>query len=301
MPSKAEVIRISHVALRTPALDEMVRQYTDVLGLAECQRDPDGTVHLTCGGAGADLELIPDSQAGLDHVAFDLAPGVTIEAASLVLADLGVETHQWQRHDPHATGSLGLRDVEGNLVQLVAPDDTFSTRPSGAGIRPRKLGHVATRVRDVEAIRRFYEDVLGFRWSDSNDRGLVFMRCNADHHVANFVETSDPGQAHHLAFELDDDFSHIQRAGDVLGEHDIPVLWGPGRHSPGHNIFMYYCDFDGHTVELFTQLDRMSDERQGYFDPRPWHEFQPQRPRVWTEADRRRGGLTPPRPEGFFS
>ena len=60
-------------------------------------------------------------------------------------------------------------------------------------------------------------------------------------------------------------------------------------------------DPDGHFVELFNQLDRMSDERQGYFDPRSWHEFRPQHPRVWTAADRRRGGMAPPRPEGFFA
>jgi len=301
MASAPEIIRLSHVAFRTAALEEMVRQYTTVLGLWECRRDEDGTVHLTCGGAGADLELIPATDPGLDHVAFDLAPASTVEGAAAALEALGIETQTWERQDPNAAASVGLRDIEGNQIQLIVPDGELQPLKQHAGIRPRKLGHVATRVRDSRVIRRFYEDVLGFRWSDSNDRGLLFMRCNADHHAANFIEASRPGEVHHLAFELEDDFSHVQRAGDVLGAYDLPILWGPGRHSPGHNIFMYYADPDGHFVELFNQLDRMSDERQGYFDPRSWHEFRPQHPRVWTAADRRRGGMAPPRPEGFFA
>jgi hypothetical protein len=28
-------------------------------------------------------------------------------------------------------------------------------------------------------------------------------------------------------------------------------------------------------------MDQMSDERLGYFDPRPWHQDRPQVPKVW--------------------
>jgi len=56
---------------------------------------------------------------------------------------------------------------------------------------------------------------------------------------------------------------------------------GPGRHGPGHNLFSYHRDPDETTVELFTQLDLMLDERLGYFDPRPWQRDTPQRPKTW--------------------
>jgi hypothetical protein len=28
-------------------------------------------------------------------------------------------------------------------------------------------------------------------------------------------------------------------------------------------------------------MDQMKDEALGYFEPRPWHEDMPQRPKVW--------------------
>ena len=51
----------------------------------------------------------------------------------------------------------------------------------------QKLGHVVVNVTDLEASKRFYTEVLGFRISDiyGGDKmpgGMVFLRCNGDHH-----------------------------------------------------------------------------------------------------------------------
>jgi hypothetical protein len=62
------------------------------------------------------------------------------------------------------------------------------------------------------------------------------------------------------------------------------LIWGPGRHGPGHNIYTYHLNPDGFTIEMFTELDVMSSEENGYFDPRPWHHDRPQRPKVWDPA-----------------
>jgi len=46
-------------------------------------------------------------------------------------------------------------------------------------------------------------------------------------------------------------------------------------------------------TELYTELDQMKDEALGYFDPRPWHRDQPQRPKVWEPGKTSAWG-TPP-------
>ena len=50
----------------------------------------------------------------------------------------------------------------------------------------------------------------------------------------------------------------------------------------GHNLFTYHRGPNGLITELFAELDQMKDEALGYFDPRPWHEDRPQRPKQWT-------------------
>jgi hypothetical protein len=68
---------------------------------------------------------------------------------------------------------------------------------------------------------------------------------------------------------------HARRSGN-----DIQV-WGPGRHIIGHNITIYHRNADKVRVAFFTEMDQMKDEALGYFDPRPWHQDRPQRPKVW--------------------
>jgi catechol 2,3-dioxygenase-like lactoylglutathione lyase family enzyme len=121
---------------------------------------------------------------------------------------------------------------------------------------------------------------LGFRVSDWIQDWFVFMRCGPDHHTVNFVQGKRT-QMHHIAFELKD-WAQIQLACDFLGGKNIPIIWGPGRHGPGHNVYTYHRNPDDQIVEMFTELDKMLDESLGYFEPRPWHRDRPQAPKVWT-------------------
>jgi hypothetical protein len=109
---------------------------------------------------------------------------------------------------------------------------------------------------------------------------FVFLRCGPDHHTVNFASHGAEEKMHHIAFEVKD-WAEIQRACDFLGRNNYHLIWGPGRHIIGHNIFIYHRNPDGQIMELYCELDQMRDETFGYFEPRPWHQDQPQKPKVW--------------------
>ena len=155
--------------------------------------------------------------------------------------------------------------------------------PSRSTVRPTKLGHIAAFTPDLDGSQQFYQGLLGFRWSDTIGDYFVFMRCNSDHHAANFMRSTEHSGMHHVAFEMRD-MSHLQSMLDRLAAHGRHLTWGPARHGPGHNVFSYHLDPDGNTVELFCEIDRIVDESRGYFEPRPWHSDYPQYPKTW-EAD----------------
>jgi hypothetical protein len=125
----------------------------------------------------------------------------------------------------------------------------------------------------------FFVKLLGFRVSDWMGDFFAFLRCGPDHHTVNLLH-GQKNKMHHIAFEARD-WDHIRSACDFLGKQKIPLIWGPGRHGVGHNIFIYHHTPDGQIMELYTELDQMTDEGSGAFDPRPWHEDNPQRPKVW--------------------
>jgi Glyoxalase/Bleomycin resistance protein/Dioxygenase superfamily len=93
---------------------------------------------------------------------------------------------------------------------------------------------------------------------------------------------TDPENRHfHTAFELRD-WGHMLTACDTLSLNGYKLLWGPGRHGIGHNLFAYHRAPNGLITELFAELDQVNEEL-GYFEPRPWHRDNPQRPKVWAK------------------
>jgi catechol 2,3-dioxygenase-like lactoylglutathione lyase family enzyme len=174
---------------------------------------------------------------------------------------------------------LSFQDPRGTTIELFREWSTIGNGQQVVGVGALKLGHLAFVTPEPKAMAKFYGEVLGFRISDWIGDFFVFMRCNADHHAVNFI-TGKNIKMHHIAFELRD-FSHMQTACDLFAEKKIPIIWGPVRLGPGHNVAAFHRDHDDWVVELYTELDQMKDETLGYFDPRPWHQDRPQRPKVW--------------------
>jgi catechol-2,3-dioxygenase len=187
---------------------------------------------------------------------------------------------------------LAFDDIKGTTIELLSEWRHLTPSQSTAGVSPFKLGHVAFVVPDVHAVADFYQRILGFRVSDWIEDVFVFMRCNPDHHTVNFVRGKNTSM-HHFAFQLRD-FSHLESGCDVLSQNRIPIIWGPLRHGPGHNVSIYHRNPDQQVIEFFAELDQVLDEEIGIFDPRPWHEDQPQRPKVWSRASRSQSGWGPP-------
>ena len=62
------------------------------------------------------------------------------------------------------------------------------TPPVGMPFKISRLGHVVLQVSDLQRSLTFYTQILGFRVSDVYPEemmpgGMVFLRCNTDHHV----------------------------------------------------------------------------------------------------------------------
>lgn len=292
--SPAKVTQLGYVSFETPDVVRLSEYYTDVLGFAKVDETPE-RVFLTTGPEhrAIVLEKAPAAR-GRGIVGFQIREDV--EEAARGLARMGFEVELRSDVGPGVAKVVQLSEpTTGSTLQLYREQ-----APSGVeqsyDHRPSKLGHVAAYSSSIGTIRAFYERALGFRWADSIGDFFVFMRCNADHHVANFVQSDKLSNMHHIAYEARD-LTHLQTMIDNLSRNGYSLYWGPGRHAVGHNIFSYHKDPDGNTIELFTQLDQMLDEDRGYYEPRPWHEHFPMYPQTW-EADAYAMNIWGPIPEG---
>lgn len=272
------VKQIGHATFETPDMERAIAYYTQYLGLTEVQRDGK-TAFLACPSDFHSVVLTEGSAPAVTKLTLQLAPDADLDAFAVETEKKGVQVRRHSDAAPNTPVTLSITDPSGLDVDLIATRTVKDPRPKNHGVTPRKLGHTAFFTPDIQATAKFYTEILGFRVSDWIGDFFVFMRCNPDHHTVNFLSSPKRG-LHHIAFELND-WNHVKQACDLLPDHNLDLIWGPGRHGPGHNIYTYHMNPDGFTIEMFTELDTMSNEENGYFDRRPWHKDKPQRPKVW--------------------
>lgn len=286
--------RIGHATFETPDLDRQIDYYEQVVGFKLAVREKDRAFLATKAGQIV-LQLDRAAAPSCTKLTFEVAQADDFESIAKRLAADGIKGEVRSDTAPGMPKVLTFKDVKGTTVELFSEWQFVGRDIPVQGVGPLKLGHLAMAVPDPKAIADFYCKVLGFRVSDWIEDFFVFLRCNSDHHTVNFVRGNSV-KFHHIAYELKD-FAHMQAACEWLGRKKIDIIWGPGRHGAGHNIFIYHRNPDDLIVEFYTELDKMLDEELGYFDPRPWHVDQPQRPKVW---ERKAAGLVwgpPPTPD----
>jgi catechol 2,3-dioxygenase-like lactoylglutathione lyase family enzyme len=127
-----------------------------------------------------------------------------------------------------------------------------------------KIGHVVLMVADLRRSVEFYTGVLGFKVSDIYGEdmmpgGMVFMRCNADHHGVALVGGAGGPEnqrgLHHMAFEVST-LDEVFRARNHLRERGATIVF-EGRRRAGVQIAVEFLDPDGHNLEIYWGLDQV--------------------------------------------
>ena len=275
-----EVKRIGHATFETPDIDRQIDYFTQVAGLVLAER-VNGRAFLATKLGDLVVQLEKGDTSRCARIALQVAPGTEVNDIRRGIEAEGVRCEIRNDTSPGIAKAVSFDDPKGTAIEVFA-DQTPVTekRASVAGIGPLKLGHLAFVVDEPKTFAAFYGKVLGFRVSDWIADWFLFMRCGPDHHTLNFVRGKTT-KMHHIAFELRDT-AQLMVACDFLGSQNIPIIWGPGRHGPGHNVYIYHRNPDDQIIETFCELDKMLDEKLGHFDPRPWHGDRPQKPKVWT-------------------
>ena len=139
--------------------------------------------------------------------------------------------------------------------------------PQGLPFHIGKLGHVVLQVTDLERSTAFYTKVLGFQISDvyAEDMmpgGMVFLRCNTDHHALALVGQAT-GQAqnielNHVAFEVST-LEEVVRLRDHLRHHKVTIDFD-GRRRAGCQIAVEFRDPDNHRLEVYWGLDQVGSD-----------------------------------------
>lgn len=131
----------------------------------------------------------------------------------------------------------------------------------------KRFGHLAIKTTSLPGLAEWYAHTLGLLVSDDvivNDPDQPvgrFMRCNrgdegADHHSLLVLGTGEV-KLGHCAWEVHD-FDDLMAGRDALFAHGARHYWGVGRHILGGQVFDYWKDPLGFTVEHWTDSDLLT-------------------------------------------
>jgi len=276
-----KVFRIGYVELATPNLLQQSEYYEKVLGLQRVETTADAT-YLSIGLDHHNVALRSGAAAGLSCIGFQVNRDIVLAELARELKAAGLAVVHKTDARPGVAELIEVTPPGSIPVQLfhtmTMPAPGFSDR----GIGPVRLGHLAIMAPNPDKVVQFYRDALGFQITDWFEEFATFMTCNPDHHVIVIVQ-ADKNRLHHVAFQLRDRGHHCEAA-DFLARSGVATLWGPARHTAGHNLAAYHHDPDRTIIELYTDLDVLLPEL-GIFEPRPWHEDRPQKPKAWQSSE----------------
>ncbi|MDB4239161.1 VOC family protein, partial [Alphaproteobacteria bacterium] len=155
-------------------------------------------------------------------------------------------------------GSFSVKDPDENIICFGVLKDNES--PKKQGIQG-PLQHLTFASLDVERFQNFYQNRLGFEVTDrvvTNDGKLAtcFTTSNHEHHTIACFKSDVKGMDHH-SYEAGD-WSYIKDWCDHFVSKNIQLMWGPGRHGPGNNLFVFIEDIDGNWIEISAELETVS-------------------------------------------
>lgn len=292
-PSFGDVAHLGHIELLTPAFDESLAFFKEVIGLHECGREGD-SVFLR---AWADyerftLQLTRSEASGLGHVAFRAKSAVILVALVHTLEVHGM--HGEWRHGNFGHGpAYRLPSPDGHAVEIYFETEKFQAtgdqrpgfknmpqRYSPHGIAPKRLDHINLLAQDIRGCRLFFHELLGLRVTeqivfDGDEMGAWLSATNKSYDIAFTKDKSAAhGRFHHLTYMMDSR-EDVLRAADILTESGVAIETGPHKHAVGQTFFLYFYEPGGNRIEIGAG---------GYliFDP-DW------KPVVWSREERMRG------------
>jgi catechol 2,3-dioxygenase-like lactoylglutathione lyase family enzyme len=269
---------IAFVRFSAPDLEQMEAFLND-FGMVRAARD-EKTLYMRGEGSDPFLHVTQKGDPGFAGVAFRALSVADLEKLA---GKAGAKVEALE--GPGGGKVVRLKDPDGFSVEAVAGREAApAVAPPPAAIlndaraqtranapkrvrqgasHIRRLGHCVLNVSNFRASEAWYKEHFGFITSDeikmSPEFSLgAFMRCDrgekpADHHTLFLLGPGAP-KFNHAAYEVTD-LDDLMSGHDLLKDKAYRHQWGVGRHFLGSQIFDYWRDPWGHTLEHWTDGD----------------------------------------------
>lgn len=246
---------LHHIALKTRRPLELAKFYENALCL-EKKRISGGWL---LSGSNRRVLILNDKKNSLGFASFACQDIRSFKILKRNFMEKGIKTFQDDR-SLFGKDNFFISDCDGNKIYF----GLNKNRKEKSSNLYAPLQHITFTSKNLDNFVQFYVDKLGFKISDKvmNKDGKLttcFMRSNQEHHtVACFL--SNKSGLDHFSFEAGT-WEWIKNWCDHFSKQKIELIWGPGRHGPGNNLFAFIEDLDGNKIEISGELEIIHDRK----------------------------------------
>lgn len=259
------ITQVAYAEISVDDLQAATDFHVDVVGMAESGRE-NGTVGLNCGVDGRTDLLLTEGGTGARTIGLEVESEEDLEFYRSALEKRGIEAAPSTDPRPDVVRALTFRAPSGHAIELAerTPGPAYlNVGQAGMrrGIGPNDFDHITLKVPDPVAMTEFLTGALGFSVSDEMrpEPGVVaaaWTRAGFLHHDVAMFRGPEAQTLHHYALRLDS-FEHLKQAADRLAAAGIKVEAGPGRHSVGGNVYLFFWAPGGNRLEFSAEMPRV--------------------------------------------
>ncbi|MEL6233770.1 MAG: VOC family protein [Pseudomonadota bacterium] len=245
------------IMMRGPGIPATLPFYEEMWGLTLAHREND-TIYLRGTGAEPFLYALTEGPVfGIEYIHFAMPDRAATQALFDQVSARGATITRALGAFEDFPAGWGFEMLDPDQRRLRVRTEARTLDPAPDWAKPRKVSHVVLNTPEMEAVRDWYCDVLGFRVSDYSADQMVFLRCNSEHHAIALVR-GQYASVNHVAFELPSIDEFMRSIGRMKQKGHVPT-WGPGRHGPGNNPFAYFCSPSGFVIEFTADVQQIDE------------------------------------------
>lgn len=244
---------LHHLQMQSPAPDRLAAFYGGAMDM-NAERLPDG--RWLCYGPQRRMLFAQGAAGKLDYAAFACRDVEGLGELHARASREGLDPVDVS--SPLLSRAFSVRDPDGNGVMFGLANPTITTgractgRCSTSRLRPSMSGR--SRI-STPASSAFSSPTASSTTRADSRRASCAPTTNTIT-LARFL-SSRRGVDHH-SYEAGE-WNTIRDWADRFAARNIRLIWGPGRHGPGNNLFVFIADPDGNWIEVSAELEVMRD------------------------------------------
>ena len=253
------VQRLTYVAVNSTDPEALAKDTANIVGAREVAR-ADDKILMSSNDRHAEFVIYPDSADTLRATGLEAVSHEAIDEIKQRAQAAGLRILSTTPSLDCIEKSVTFATSEGHVfeVHTAMPRDR-AVRFIGSGNHPKCIDHVNFTAIDPAKWAEEMNAACGFLLSQrTSGNEITWMRAgDGRHHTIAAVKSSQAG-VHHISWEFNA-FQDFKGLSDALSCEDRRLVWGPGRHGAGDNLFLYFRTIGGFLVECIAEMEVIHD------------------------------------------